>query len=277
MHFPRQVDYPIVAISDLHGQLDFLERLLTRLERLPEWSSCALVFVGDFMDRGPKVRQTVDRVLGLMRTRSNCTAVMGNHDLAPLRAARLDDGPPSPYWMERYLVAYDHWATFSAYLGPNCALSPETWPQDLDALRRAMPDEHRDFLASLPWVVEAPGHLFLHCGLSPELEQTAEQQLEYLHARRWDATVTPKPDTRTERLWQLDYPVWLGADKRLSKEPLPYPGKVQVTGHIHIPEPDANAVRIRIDTSGGRIEPLTACLLRSATEPPVFIRSDRDI
>jgi serine/threonine protein phosphatase 1 len=271
MRLPTRVDYPVVAVSDVHGQLDYLDRLLQRLERLPEWGDCALVFVGDFMDRGPKVRETLDRVLGLIRSRPSCTAVMGNHDLAPLRAARLDGGPPSAYWTERYLAAYDFQPTFRSYLGREADTA--NWPQELDALRAAVPAEHREFLTSLPWVVEAPGHLFIHCGLSPDLEQSAETQLEYLRQRRWDATLTPKPATRTARLWQLDYPVWLGADKRLSKNPLPYPGKVQVTGHIHIPEPDANAVRIRIDTSGGLVEPLTACLLRSATTPPLFVRS----
>src|SRR5688500_11671786 len=98
MRLPTRADYPVVAVGDVHGPLDYLDRLLQRLERLPEWRGCALVCVGDFMDRGPKVRETLDRVLGLMRARPNCTAVMGNHDLAPLRAARLDDGPPSAYW-----------------------------------------------------------------------------------------------------------------------------------------------------------------------------------
>ena len=38
------VDYPIVAIPDLHGQRAGLERLLARLGRLPEWARCAVVF-----------------------------------------------------------------------------------------------------------------------------------------------------------------------------------------------------------------------------------------
>jgi serine/threonine protein phosphatase 1 len=66
--------------------------------------------------------------------------------------------------------------------------------------------------------------------------------------------------------------VWLGADRSLSESPLPYPNQVQVTGHVRVRKPEANAVRIRLDTSGG-FGTLTACLLRSADAQPVFVSS----
>jgi serine/threonine protein phosphatase 1 len=87
--------------------------------------------------------------------------------------------------------------------------------------------------------------------------------------------VNPKLGTETDRLFNPDYPVWLGADKRISANPLPVPGKAQVTGHIRIAEPDANPVRIRIDTSGGIAEPLTGCLLRGPAAEPEFVFSNR--
>ena len=131
---------------------------------------------------------------------------MGNNDLVLVHAARLKrpEPPINPYWLERYLSAYDAPATARSYPG-------RTWNHDdeddlriglLDDLRVAMPETHRRFLAELPWVAEASGHLYLHCGRSPELE--------------------------------------------------------------------ADAIRIRIDTSGG-YGPITACLLTSPTDPPRFI------
>src|SRR5438309_7302658 len=117
MTWPTAVDYPIVAIADLHGQREFLERLLARLEVLPEWPRCAVVFLGDFVDRGPDVQGTIDLVLRLAGRHPRVAAVMGNHDLALVRAARLDDGPPSAYWIEGYRDRYDHDPTFLSYLG----------------------------------------------------------------------------------------------------------------------------------------------------------------
>jgi serine/threonine protein phosphatase 1 len=199
---------------------------------------------------------------------------LGNHDLALVRAAGLDDRPPSGYWVGRYAVAYDHQPTFESYLG-RTPDSTADWEKDLAELKAAMPAAHREFLSDLPWAVEAEGHLFLHNGLSPELDCPAAVQVECLRRRRWDrAVVSPKFGTDTDRLFVPDYPVWLGADKKLSARPLPLPGKVQVTGHVQVPAPDVGSVRIRIDTSGGMREPLTACVLRGPTEPPEFVFSD---
>ena len=75
----------------------------------------------------------------------------------------------SPYWIGRYPSHYDHVMTFRGYLGRRPNQGSGQWERDLEELKEAVPAEHREFLVSLPWVVESPGHLFLHCGLSFEL------------------------------------------------------------------------------------------------------------
>ena len=100
-----------------------------------------------------------------------------------------------------------------------------------------------------------------------------QEQVEALRAKSWDRKrLKPVSGTNTDMLWEDDYPVWLGADKGLSATPLAYPGKVQVSGHVRVRKPDANSVRIRLDTSGG-CGTLTACLLRAADAEPVLIPS----
>jgi serine/threonine protein phosphatase 1 len=270
VNLPTTLSYPLIAIGDVHGQRAELLGLLTRIKSLPEWDDCSLVFLGDFVDRGEDVPGTIDLVLALLSRPAGGSAVMGNHDLALVRAARLDDGPPSPYWIESYRDRYDHDTTFLGYLGRRPDRGGRHWERDLDELKSAMPERHRAFLVSLPWVVESPGHLFLHCGLSPELGATAEEQVAAMHLKEWDRSILkPVPGTKTDLLWQSEYPVWIGADRNLSKSPLPYPGKVQVTGHVQVSTPDVTRRRIRLDTSGG-FGTLTACLLRSSDAEPVF-------
>jgi hypothetical protein len=66
----------------------------------------------------------------------------------------------------------------------------------------------------------------------------------------------------------------LSCTKRCGGRPLPCEDRVQVTGHVRVPKPEVDAVRIRLDTSGNyEHNPLTACLLRSASAEPVFIAS----
>jgi serine/threonine protein phosphatase 1 len=277
MPLPAHVDYPVVAVGDLHGRVEWLDALVATLCRRPEWPAARLVFLGDLVDRCDGVRALVARVMELIADKPGSTCVTGNHDLALVRAAGLDDRPPAPYWVKRYADAYDHKMTFQSYLGrtPDY-LSAGRWERDLADLKAAMPAEHRAFLAGLPWAAEAAGHVFLHNGLSPDLDCPARLQLECLHRKVWTrAAVSPRFGTDTDRLFTPEYPVWLGADKKLSAHPLPLPGKVQVTGHVKVDAPDATGVRLRIDTSGGVVEPLTACVLTGPAAEPVFVFSDR--
>ena len=184
MNLQTSLNYPLIAVGDLHGQREEMVSLLARIKTLPEWENCALVFLGDFVDRGEDVPGTIDLVLELLSRPPGGSAVMGNHDLALVRAARLDDGPPSPYWIESYQSRYDHDTTFLGYLGRLPHRGGKHWERDLEELREAIPERHRAFLASLPWVVETSGHLFLHCGLSPELGASPSEQVAAMHLKQ---------------------------------------------------------------------------------------------
>jgi hypothetical protein len=72
-------------IGDIHGHADTLEILLSRLGyrrrfgvyKHPEGRH--VVFVGDFIDRGPKIRETLHLVRDMVES-GNASAVMGNHE-----------------------------------------------------------------------------------------------------------------------------------------------------------------------------------------------------
>jgi serine/threonine protein phosphatase 1 len=276
MNLPTTVGYPVIAIGDLHGRVAWLNKLVAKLEQLPEWPGARLVFLGDLVDRTDRVKDLVSRVMELIAVKPGSTCVMGNHDMALVNAAGLHNGPPPAYWVKRYRTAYDHHGTFRSYLGRTPDYLPaERWEKELAALKAAMPAEQRAFLANLPWVAEAEGHIFLHNGLSPELDCPASLQVECLKRKRWvKEEVQPRFGTNTDKLFTPDYPVWLGADKGLAANPLRFEGKLQITGHVKVDSPEVNETRIRIDTSGGIEEPLTACLLRGPKEPPVFVFSN---
>ena len=67
-------------IGDIHGELALLDQLLENINRLnPE----VIVFVGDYIDRGPHVKEVVDRILAL---KSKVVCLMGNHEMMMLNA-----------------------------------------------------------------------------------------------------------------------------------------------------------------------------------------------
>lgn len=85
-------------IGDIHGHADELSQLLVKLEyRRPGGSyahaSRKAIFVGDFIDRGPKIRETLAIVRGMVESGA-ALAVMGNHELNAL--AFHTDSPDRP-------------------------------------------------------------------------------------------------------------------------------------------------------------------------------------
>lgn len=71
-------------IGDIHGHADELEELLLKLgyrENDGTYShpSRKVVFVGDYIDRGPKIRETLQIVRSMVES-ENATALMGNHE-----------------------------------------------------------------------------------------------------------------------------------------------------------------------------------------------------
>jgi serine/threonine protein phosphatase 1 len=275
VQLPAHVEYPIIAIGDLHGRVQWLDKLVARLRKHPVWPRAKLVFLGDLVDRSHGVKELVARVIELITEKPGSTCITGNHDLALVRAAGLDDREPPAYWVKRYGGNYDHKLTFESYTGRTPDYLPAgRWELELAGLKAAMPADHRALLAGLPWCAEAEGHVFVHAGLSPELDCPAELQVECLHRKLWDrAVVQPRFGTATDAHFEPTYPVWIGADRKLSAHPLPHPTKVQVSGHELVEAPDANAVRVRIDTSGGVREPLTACVLTGPRAEPQFVFS----
>lgn len=71
-------------IGDIHGHADKLEELLLKLGYSKSNGAYAhpsrkVLFVGDYIDRGPKIRETLQIVRAMVES-SNAIALMGNHE-----------------------------------------------------------------------------------------------------------------------------------------------------------------------------------------------------
>ena len=74
----------IDLIGDIHGHADKLEALLLKLgyEKINgvySHSESKAVFVGDYIDRGPKIRETL-KIVRTMVESDKAIALMGNHE-----------------------------------------------------------------------------------------------------------------------------------------------------------------------------------------------------
>ena len=153
------------AIGDIHGDLEALERLLAQLPVLDAEDS--LVFVGDYVDHGPRVAEVVELVRrGLAgRTPARVVALRGNHEDAWLRVVRRGG------WPEFVLRVPNGCAsTYRSYAG----LPPSCEAPSMDDLLAMMagaffPVEVLDWFDALPHYHEDAHAIYVHAGL-PEDE-----------------------------------------------------------------------------------------------------------
>lgn len=279
---PAVLDGPLAVVGDLHGAAGVLQKLLDRLERSPGFADRWLVFVGNFLDRGPDSRRCLDMVLQLLDRRGKVAACMGNHDLAAIGAMGLVSTPASSHWHMRYVADYDSWPTFASYgVGATEAefnrladavrdVKPYYDPNDdsysagvvpagmeavrgdvfgrldvlLGDLRARMPDRHKVFLASLPWNVEHPQYLVVHARLTAD---PVAGQLEVLRRRDFS----------------LGRPPWLHERRLAWAEPPADCPLAVVSGHVVVPKVEFRhgGRRNLVDTFGGHGKVLSAVLL----------------
>ena len=88
-------------IGDIHGHADALQRLLktlgyTRQKGVYRHPERQAIFLGDFIDRGPKIRETLEIVRPMIDSGA-ALAVMGNHELNALAFHTLDPKMPGEH------------------------------------------------------------------------------------------------------------------------------------------------------------------------------------
>ncbi len=185
----------LIAIGDIHGCAATLDALL---ERLAPTDADHLVFIGDYIDRGPDSRGVIERLLAL-RQSQRCTFLRGNHEAFLLEY--LQDGEFHLWGMNGGV------ATLQSYA---------------DEDRRVhIPEDHIDFVQQTRLYYDDPGFFFVHAGLRPEwtiaenLERCGEDvflwERDHLEAGElaWEKPVvcghTPHPEPlNREKLIDID-------------------------------------------------------------------------
>jgi len=136
----------IFIVGDIHGCLDMFKRLMDKIDWDHERD--ALIFLGDYIDRGKDSKGVVDYILAILEVSQHVYCLLGNHEKNFLDF--LAGGDLSNFFLnggDRTLTSYG---------------VENEWK--MDAL---VPVEHINFLESLlPWV-ELKDYYVVHAGFRP--------------------------------------------------------------------------------------------------------------
>ncbi|MCJ7663342.1 MAG: metallophosphoesterase, partial [Desulfobacterales bacterium] len=68
------------AIGDIHGNLSHLEQLMEKIKPALNREKDTLVFLGDYIDRGPASKGVVDYIIQLRKDLPHVVCLKGNHE-----------------------------------------------------------------------------------------------------------------------------------------------------------------------------------------------------
>lgn len=166
----------VYAVGDIHGYAAALETLLRRIEedarRSAPDEAPLLVFLGDYIDRGPDSRRVIDAVLAAEACRTfEVVALKGNHEDALIRF--LADPAFADAWI-------DNWgeATLRAY-----GVDPWGGEEVRTRFHAALPDAHRRFLSRLVVSHTVGDYHFVHAGVRPGVALDAQDERDLLWIR----------------------------------------------------------------------------------------------
>ncbi len=154
----------IYVIGDIHGRLDALERLMAKIG--PDLEQDRLLFMGDYIDRGPHPKGVVDYVLCLQNSAppEQVICLKGNHEAMFLNFLEGRDAD--------LFLANGGFSTLKDY-----------WGEDWDRREKlVLPPDHEAFYRGLRLYYETPEYIFVHGGLRPgvPLKEQDEEDLLWI-------------------------------------------------------------------------------------------------
>lgn len=234
----------VYAIGDVHGCLDALDALHTKILRDAETSGCTrkiAVYLGDYVDRGPASKQVIDRLIEQPLDGFETIHLMGNHEAMMIDF--LADPEIGPGWMfnggNTTLESYGLSGEFDFETA-----SAETLENLQTAFAEALPDDHQKFLKTLTLCHEIGDYFFVHAGIRPgiPLDNQSDEDM----------------------LWIRDDFLDSAADH----------GKVIVHGHTITWEPQFRGNRIGVDTGAFVSGTLSALILENHEQDILSVGND---
>lgn len=234
--------FRVYAIGDVHGHLDALERmhdLIARdMEHAEEDVTPHVVYLGDYIDRGPQSAETIERLSALSRLKDGVyrSFLLGNHEHYMIRFMNDPDLEETYEWLQwggvETIQSYGY--TFRTYPPVQDDIEDAR-----DYMNTHVPEDHWNFLVNIPMAIEIGGYFFAHAGINPRKSLKSQDLWELIGIRQ----------------------PFLSWHEEADYKPLSH--KI-VHGHSISREPVIRPHRIGVDTGLFKGGPLTAAVLEGA-------------
>jgi serine/threonine protein phosphatase 1 len=183
-------DVRVYAIGDIHGCNGLLRdlhgRISNDIDATGQRLRVVVVYLGDFIDRGPDSRDVIEQLLSTPLPNTEAHFLLGNHESALLDF--LADPEAGGNWL-----GFGGAETAHSYGITLESMPTGRWRQRLrDDLLQKISPEHLHFFRSLQTRFEIGDYAFVHAGIAPGIpiaQQATDDMLwirePFLSSNRW--------------------------------------------------------------------------------------------
>lgn len=235
----------IYAVGDIHGQDEMLARLLAHFKAELNRDDDLVVFLGDYIDRGPGTSSVIQQLIDFGADHPQTVFLRGNHEQIMLDSR----GGPAPMPTNR--PGRYAFSEIMANWFENGGLDTlKSYPlQEVENWFDFVPPEHWEFIENTQIEFITENYHFVHAGLLPPGEA-------------WEGA-----------LWGIDPRLWIREPFLGSRSD--FDGRLVVFGHTpqRIGRPLIRENMLGIDTAAAYGGPLTTAVLDPDRQgPPRFVQ-----
>jgi len=242
---PKPIPRPVFAIGDVHGRDDLLALLVDAIKAIiseNELQNSLLIFLGDYIDRGPDGIAALKRVLDMHSdSEMTCVCLPGNHEQL-LWAFLMSQAS------ERRRIFRTWSKNGGSEVARELGMEPERIDMDqfAEAIVQTLGRHRLEKLAMLPNHYRVGDYVFVHAGIHPDFGLSALE-------RGWTQLPRDKDDEDGDPLWVRGPFLTHEADHEQ--------GVIVVHGHTPRSEVELLGNRIGLDTGAYETGRLSAVQL----------------
>ena len=173
----------VYVIGDIHGCKDLLERIHKKIVKksINVEGHKILIYLGDYVDRGSKVKETIDTIINFKPKNIKCIFLRGNHDQMLLDFVNNKRNSLEP-WL------YNGGATtLKSYCGStiaNMLNNRSTREQSIrEILIKSLPSNHLKFFYDLQFSYTWKDYFFVHAGINPNRPLDNQREIDMIWTR----------------------------------------------------------------------------------------------
>ena len=183
----------VFAIGDIHGCKSLLEKIHNKILKKSEKveGNKILIYLGDYVDRGYKVKETIDTIINFKPKNFKCIFIRGNHEQMLLDFVN-DKSESLTVWL------YNGGAeTLKSYCGREISddllNSNSKKHQTQEKFIKALPKKHLHFFNGLQFSYTWKDYFFVHAGIDPSRPLSKQREIDMTWTRSPEFLASNQP------------------------------------------------------------------------------------